>query len=125
MAVLFVGLCFAGLGIKTPAAAGTRGRKTSDVIDSATFCRLGSAGGHGVAAATATAQLPTDGSDAAESALEVLQQSFSLLQSIVHAHGGVIKELSVDDKGTVRYLDVLQWVLRVVAYFFLVMFRGK
>lgn len=50
----------------------------------------------------AAAQLPTVGSDAAGSALAVLQQSFSLLQSVVHAHGGVIKELSVDDKGTVR-----------------------
>lgn len=34
--------------------------------------------------------------------LELLQGSFSLLQSIVASHGGVIKELSVDDKGTVR-----------------------
>eukprot|EP00903_Cladosiphon_okamuranus_P010785 g10191.t1 len=33
--------------------------------------------------------------------LELLQGSFSLLQSIVASHGGVIKELSVDDKGTV------------------------
>lgn len=35
--------------------------------------------------------------------LELLQGSFSLLQSIVASHGGVIKELSVDDKGTVRH----------------------
>lgn len=34
--------------------------------------------------------------------LDLLQGSFSLLQSIVASHGGVIKELSVDDKGTVR-----------------------
>lgn len=34
--------------------------------------------------------------------LELLQGSFSLLQSIVASHEGVIKELSVDDKGTVR-----------------------
>ncbi|CAM9560871.1 unnamed protein product, partial [Ectocarpus sp. 13 AM-2016] len=33
--------------------------------------------------------------------LELLQGSFALLQSIVASHGGVIKELSVDDKGTV------------------------
>ena len=36
--------------------------------------------------------------------LDLLQGSFSLLQSIVASHGGVIKELSVDDKGTVSGL---------------------
>lgn len=38
----------------------------------------------------------------AKSALDLLQGSFSLLQTIVGSHGGIIKELSVDDKGTVR-----------------------
>ncbi|CAN0120172.1 unnamed protein product [Ectocarpus sp. 4 AP-2014] len=70
--------------------------------------------GHGRAGATGYAAGPTEsdrgkGSAAvAETAsrpallsLELLQGSFSLLQSIVASHGGVIKELSVDDKGTV------------------------
>ncbi|CAM9354995.1 unnamed protein product, partial [Sphacelaria rigidula] len=99
VAVLFVGLCFERLGIKTPSAAGTRGRKTLDTPD----CSINSISRNRLRGGD-TAQLPTVGAgrgDRAESALAVLQESFSLLQSIVHAHGGVIKELSVDDKGTV------------------------
>lgn len=42
-----------------------------------------------------------DDDEAARSALELLQGSFGLLQDIVAGHGGLIKELSVDDKGTV------------------------
>lgn len=52
--------------------------------------------GKGSAAMAETARGP------AVLSLELLQGSFSLLQSIVASHGGVIKELSVDDKGTVR-----------------------
>ena len=39
--------------------------------------------------------------------LRILQASFSLMQAVVASHEGIIKELSVDDKGTVR----IRWLM--------------
>ncbi|CAN0150987.1 unnamed protein product, partial [Ectocarpus sp. 8 AP-2014] len=91
----------AGPGLGAAAAAAADG---SNLME-AGHGRAGAAGngagpkesdrGKGSAAVAETASEP------AVLSLELLQGSFSLLQSIVASHGGVIKELSVDDKGTV------------------------
>lgn len=125
VAVLFIGLSFDGRGIQTPSApapssslhGGKPGRKTLSPPTLEANGQKSSVAevllsGHGQRQPTATgegygkqedkeARSPMDGSDEARSALELLQSSFALLQDIVAGHHGLIKELSVDDKGTV------------------------
>lgn len=65
-------------------------------------------GGRNVHGAAQLPPVDRSATDEAVSALSLLQGSFLLLQSIVAGHGGVIKELSVDDKGTVRLVKVAE-----------------
>lgn len=113
VAVLFVGLCFGGVGIQTPSAAGARGRKSLDPSTA-----IGPTIGQGDREAEGGLSLIEH--DEAGSALAVLQGSFELLQSIVSGHGGVIKELSVDDKGTVRKKNSVSFLCGDNVYDFIV-----
>lgn len=117
VAVLFVGLSFEGVGNR--GTEGDHPRPSASTrwpgagISSSSSVRLVKNNGKMEVkrAGTIVHQRDDDGqfapvkrevTDMADSALGFLQASFALLQSIVAGHGGVIKELSVDDKGTVR-----------------------
>ncbi|CAN0040354.1 unnamed protein product, partial [Ectocarpus fasciculatus] len=113
VAVLFVGLSFEGVdnsvskAPKTPQPTRTTGRIPKDsTLPAPGGESIDLPAGAGLRAAASEAAddsspMGKAGDGPAVLSLELLQGSFSLLQSIVASHGGVIKELSVDDKGTV------------------------
>lgn len=126
VAVLFVGLCFETVGAVASSAnatadcsgingGGSKLRPLPAVAGgSNSGSRPGNSSGHagspmgGKAGGRGEEGGEGEGGSGgcAAQALGLLQGSFSLLQRIVAGHGGVIKELSVDDKGTVRHTHI-------------------
>lgn len=88
VSVLFIGLSFEGDGVKAPPMeAWVNGN--SGLSQSTNERNRGADTVEGVVSAKSVEKL------------SILQASFALMQIVVSRHQGVIKELSVDDKGTV------------------------
>lgn len=94
VSVLFIGLSFEGDGVKAPSMkAWVNGN--SGLSESSNERNRGADTVEGVVSTESVEKL------------SILQASFSLMQIVVARHQGVIKELSVDDKGTVSIFGKL------------------